>query len=243
MKNFDGSPTKTKPLHEMFTAIPGHYDLINHVITLGMDRGWRVRAAREAIKSKPSRILDLCCGTGDLTLLMAQLAGDKTEIIGVDYSQPMLDIAVKKAGQRVPGKTVSFIPAEAVELPFNDQRFDVVTISFAFRNLTYKNPLADQHLSEIYRVLKPGGRFVIVESSQPRPALIRLKYHLYMRWFVFPIGYLLSGNKQAYHYLAESASRFYNPEEVADMLIKTGFRQVSYSALFLGAAGIHVAVR
>jgi demethylmenaquinone methyltransferase / 2-methoxy-6-polyprenyl-1,4-benzoquinol methylase len=243
MKNFDGSAPKTKPLHGMFTAIPQSYDLINRIITLGMDRGWRTRAARECLKSKPSRVLDLCCGTGDMTVTLARLAEDKTEIIGVDYSQPMLDIAMKKAAMRVPGKTVSFVPADAVELPFTDQRFDVVAISFAFRNLTYKNPLADQHLSEVYRVLKPGGRFVIVESSQPRSKLIRFKYHLYMRWFVFGIGYLLSGNKQAYHYLAESASRFYNPEEVADMLIKTGFRQVSYSALFMGAAGIHVAVR
>jgi demethylmenaquinone methyltransferase/2-methoxy-6-polyprenyl-1,4-benzoquinol methylase len=125
----------------------------------------------------------------------------------------------------------------------SDMRFDCVSISFAFRNLTYKNPLAECHLSEVYRVLKPGGRFVIVESSQPYSKLVRGLYHLYMRWFVFRIGYLLSGNKQAYHYLAESATRFYTSEEVADMLIKTGFRHISYAPLFLGAAGIHTATK
>jgi demethylmenaquinone methyltransferase/2-methoxy-6-polyprenyl-1,4-benzoquinol methylase len=109
--------------------------------------------------------------------------------------------------------------------------------------LTYKNPLAEEHLKEVFRVLKPGGKFVIVESSQPRSKLIRAMYHLYMRWFVFGVGYLLSGNKQAYHYLAESASRFYSPEEVADKLINAGFCRVSYYPLFLGAAGIHVAIR
>jgi demethylmenaquinone methyltransferase/2-methoxy-6-polyprenyl-1,4-benzoquinol methylase len=232
-----------KPLHIMFTTIPPHYDLVNRIITLGMDKSWRKQAALECVKLKPSRVLDLCCGTADLAINIARLADDSVQITGLDYSQPMLDIAAKKAELAVPGKKISFIPGDASKLPFPDMYFDSVGISFAFRNLIYKNPLVEQHIGEVHRVLKPGGRFVIVESSQPKSKLIRWKYHLYMRWFVFRTGYLLSGNRQAYQYLAESAIRFYAPEEIADMLIKAGFRQVSFRPLFLGAAGIHVAVR
>jgi demethylmenaquinone methyltransferase/2-methoxy-6-polyprenyl-1,4-benzoquinol methylase len=233
----------TKPLHSMFTAIPQHYDLINCIITWGMDKEWRARAAQECLKSKPARVLDLCCGTGDMTINLARLAEDGTTIMGVDYSEPMLEIAKEKTALLFRNNKITFSSADASELPFPDMYFDCVCISFAFRNLTYNNPHAETHLREVLRVLKPGGRFIIVESSQPDSKLLGAMYHLYMRWFVFKVGYMLSGNKQAYHYLAESAARFYSSNEVADMLITTGFRQVSFKPLFLGVAGIHIAVR
>ncbi len=236
-----GSPSK--PLHSMFTAVPRHYDLVNTIITWGLDKRWRARAARECLKSQPVKLLDLCCGTGDLMITIARLAEYDMELTGVDYSQPMLDIANQKAELLARGKKISFITGDAAALPFPEGYFDCAGISFAFRNLTYKNPMMQRHLSEVFRVLKAGGRFVIVESSQPESRLIRALFHLYLRWFAFRIGYLISGNRQAYHYLAESAARFFTPEEVKDMLLKTGFRQISYQPLFLGAAGIHVAVK
>jgi demethylmenaquinone methyltransferase/2-methoxy-6-polyprenyl-1,4-benzoquinol methylase len=116
-------------------------------------------------------------------------------------------------------------------------------ISFAFRNLTYQNPLARNHLSEIIRVLKPGGRFVIVETSQPKSTPIRSFYHFYMRQLVYRLGYRISGNKGAYHYLAESASSFYAPPELEELLISSGFKEVFYRPLFFGAAGIYVAIK
>jgi demethylmenaquinone methyltransferase/2-methoxy-6-polyprenyl-1,4-benzoquinol methylase len=243
MPGSDSPNAPNKPLHSIFTSIPRHYDLINTIITWGMDKRWRKKAARVCLKSKPAKVLDLCCGTGDLAINLAQLAENDIKVIGVDYSQPMLDIAAKKAELLVKGNKISFLPGDAAELPFPDGYFDCVGISFAFRNITYKNPLAQRHLSEVFRVLKPGSRFVMVESSQPQAKLIRAMYHLYLRWFVSKIGHLLSGNKQAYHYLAESAARFYTSEEIADMLITAGFRQVSYQPLFLGAAGIHTAIK
>lgn len=239
----DQPAAPSKPLHSMFTSVPRRYDLVNTIITWGLDKGWRARAARECLKSQPVKLLDLCCGTGDLVITVARLAEHDMELTGVDYSQPMLDIARQKAELLARGKKISFVPGDAAELPFPDGHFDCVGISFAFRNLTYKNPLVQRHLNEVLRVLKAGGRFVIVESSQPKSRLIRGLFHLYMRWFTFRIGYLLSGNRQAYHYLAESAARFFNPEEVRDMLLRAGFGQVSYQPLFLGAAGIHVAVK
>jgi demethylmenaquinone methyltransferase/2-methoxy-6-polyprenyl-1,4-benzoquinol methylase len=116
-------------------------------------------------------------------------------------------------------------------------------ISFAFRNLTYKNPLAEKHLSEIIRVIKTGGYFVIAESSQPRSGFIRSLYHFYMRAYTANIGSWLSGNTPAYHYLAESACRYYSPLEMENLLRDCGFKSVSYRPLLLGAAGIYAALK
>jgi demethylmenaquinone methyltransferase/2-methoxy-6-polyprenyl-1,4-benzoquinol methylase len=232
-----------KPLHEMFTAVPRRYDLVNHVITWGLDARWRRKAAGECLASCPQRVLDLCCGTGDLTINLARLAEEGTEIAGVDYSRSMLQIATAKAIKAGVGGKVSLIHGDVACLPFPEGYFDCVGISFAFRNLTYKNPLTAGYLTEVLRVLKEGGRFVIVESSQPESALIRWLFHRYLRWFVAGLGHWLSGNRGAYRYLAESASRFYRPGEVKDLLLAAGFEGVTYRPLLLGAAGIYVAIR
>ena len=136
-----------------------------------------------------------------------------------------------------------FVAGDASELPFPNGYFDCVGISFAFRNLTYKNPLAKEHLSEVIRILRPGGRFVIVESSQPESRLTRSLFHLYLRKYVSRIGSKISGNRKAYQYLAESASRFYTPPELRHLLLDAGFSKVSYHPLLFGAAGIHIATR
>lgn len=232
-----------KPLHGMFTAVPPRYDLINHVITLGMDSGWRKLAARTCLEGKPHRILDVGCGTGDLSISIAKRAPKDTEIIGLDYSQPMLDIAKQKAEKAGVSAQVSFITGDASHIPFPDEHFDCVGISFAFRNLTYNNPLCRPHLTEVIRVLKPGGRYVIVESSQPTNRIIRGIDHLFLRAFVGPVGMWLSGNKGAYNYLAESARRYYMPRQVKGLLMGAGFKDIKYRPLFFGAAGLHVAYK
>ncbi len=232
-----------KPLHGIFTEIPRRYDLVNHIITLGLDRRWRQKAARECLTSQPEKILDLCCGTGDLVIDIARLAVNNVELTGLDYSQPMLEIAARKAEPLTKKRNISFTHGDAANLPFADGYFDCVGISFAFRNLTYNNPLAEYHVSEILRVLSPGGRCVIVESSQPKGRIIRGLFYLYLRWFVFSIGYLFSGNRGAYHYLAESAARFYTSSEVRELLLTAGFRQVSCQPLFLGVTSIYIAVK
>jgi demethylmenaquinone methyltransferase/2-methoxy-6-polyprenyl-1,4-benzoquinol methylase len=230
-----------KPLYGMFTDIPPHYDLINHLITLGLDKGWRQQAALTCVKSKPNRILDLCCGTGDLALNIAKLADYGPGIKGLDYSQPMLDIAAEKTA--LAAKSIGFTQGDASRLPYKNEEFDCVGISFAFRNLTYKNALVEAHLSEIVRVLQPGGRFVIVESSQPGNGVIRALYHFYMRQYVARIGAWFSKNKAAYRYLAESACSYFSPSEMKDFLIQHGFRKVEYKPLFFGAAGVYVATK
>lgn len=243
MTSYEHKIIQKKPLHGMFTEIPRHYDSINHIITWGLDKRWRWKAAREGLASQPERILDLGCGTGDLAINIARLVKNDAEVIGLDYSQPMLEIAARKAEPLARGKKLSFTCGDAANLPFPDGYFDCVGISFAFRNLTYKNPLASRHIAEILRVLAPGGRCVIVESSQPRQKIIRKLFHLYLRWFVFGIGYLFSSNRSAYHYLAESAARFYTSNELRELLLTAGFRQVSCRPLLFEVASIYVAIK
>jgi demethylmenaquinone methyltransferase/2-methoxy-6-polyprenyl-1,4-benzoquinol methylase len=227
----------------MFTAVPPSYDLVNRIITLGLDRRWRRLAAETCLENSPETVLDLGCGTGDLTINIARLAGKNIETIGLDYSQPMLERARQKAIKTGVANIVRFIQGDATALPFPDAYFDCVGISFAFRNLTYKNPVAQAHFSEVKRVLKPGSRYVIVESSQPENAVIRTMFHLYVRVFAAPLGVIISGNPGAYRYLAESLVRFYTPLEVRDMLKAAGFRDITYRPLLLGATGIHTALK
>jgi demethylmenaquinone methyltransferase / 2-methoxy-6-polyprenyl-1,4-benzoquinol methylase len=232
-----------RPLHGIFTAVPPRYDLINSVITLKQDRRWRRLAAITCLEGNTVRILDLGCGTGDLTINIALRAPKDTEISGLDYSLPMLEKARRKAAAAGVDKKINFINGEATKIPFPDEYFDCVGISFAFRNLTYLNPLCELHLGEVNRVLKRGGRYVIVESSQPRNPFVRAMFHLYARGFIRPVGVVLSGERGAYKYLAESMSHYYNPDEVREILLKAGFSRVTYRPLLLGAAGIHIAAK
>jgi len=234
---------QSKPLYGMFAAIPQRYDLINHVITWGLDKRWRWQAARECLAARPKNVLDLGCGTGDLAINIARLAENEVELTGIDYSQPMLERAAQKVGLLAKWKKISFTCGDAADLPFPDGYFGCVGISFAFRNLTYKNPLAQRYLAEVLRVLSPNGRFVIVETSQPKIKIIRKLFHLYLRWFAYRVGYLLSGNRGAYHYLAESATRFYTAAELEELLVTAGFSKVSYRPFLFGAVSIYVAVK
>jgi demethylmenaquinone methyltransferase / 2-methoxy-6-polyprenyl-1,4-benzoquinol methylase len=237
------SKSRSGYLHNIFTAVPSHYDIINHLMTFGMDILWRKKAAQECVSFQPHSVLDICCGTGDLALTVAELAGNKTSITGLDFSKPMLEkaaIKVKKAGYKI-----SFVPGDIADIPFPENTFNCLCIGFGFRNLTYKNNKAAQHISEIIRVLKPGGRFVIVESSQPDSGarIIKFLHRLYVKYFVFLLGLLISGNSKAYKYLAYSVLNYYNADELCNLLLNAGFRKVTYKHLFFGAAAIHVAVK
>jgi demethylmenaquinone methyltransferase / 2-methoxy-6-polyprenyl-1,4-benzoquinol methylase len=225
----------------MFTSVPVRYDRMNRLMTWGMDVKWRKQAAVLCLESRPARVLDLCCGTGDLSIELATLAGDACTITGFDYSQSMLDIAFRKIARA--GASVELVRGDAASMPFEDGRFDTIGVAFAFRNLTWKNPHAQRHLAEIVRVLSPGGSLIIVESSQPSSRLVKVGFQSYLRWFVGRAGASLSGTPGAYRYLAESAASFYTPEQIEKMLLEVGFRSVEYHGLLLGAVGIHRAVK
>ena len=227
----------------MFDRVPRRYDLVNRVITWGLDRRWRAAAVRACFENPVSSVLDIGCGTGDLALRLARKARQGAVVIGLDFSRPMLEAAADKSRRKKNSGGLVWIQGDVRELPLKDKRLDCAGIAFAFRNLTYKNPYRDTYLREVFRVLKPGGRFVIVESSQPEKAWIKAVFRIYVRVFVRGAGRLVSRDRAAYRYLAESVIRFYRPEDIAFLLKKAGFRKVEYRPLLWGAAGLHVAVK
>jgi demethylmenaquinone methyltransferase/2-methoxy-6-polyprenyl-1,4-benzoquinol methylase len=231
-----------RPLYKIFTAVPPSYDLINRIFTLRLDESWRARAARECLADRPGRIMDLCTGTGDLAIRIAKMSDGKREITGYDYIEPMLDIAKRKAAKARQNK-ITFKQGDAAAIPFTEGYFDAIGIAFAFRNLTFKNNDTPKFLAEIHRVLKPGGKFVIVESSQPKWSWLRALFRFYTRWIVYPIGSRVSGNKAAYKYLKHSVINYYKPEEICDLLKSYGFSEVTFKRLSGGISALHVAVK
>ena len=224
----------------MFMEVPSSYDLLNRLLTFRFDQVWRRKAARICLENRPSRVLDLCCGTGDLVLEIGRRATVGTRLTALDYSLPMLELAGKKAsGKRLP--QIELIHGDAASMPFPDEHFDSIGIAFAFRNLTFHNPDRDRFLAEILRVLKPGGRFVIVETSQPKCLMLRKLFHFYLRWITAPFGGMLSGHYGAYKYLAHSAINYYKSDELEGLLLSAGFSTVRSQLLMGGIAGIFLA--
>jgi len=243
MGRYPGATIQSRFLRRVYAGIPRRYDIINHIMTWGLDRRWRRQAATECLVSSPERILDLGCGTGDFTIELARQAGGNSEIIGVDFSRSMLQIAEEKVKAVDKSSELAFISGDVADLPFPENYFDSVGTSFAFRNLTYNNPMFGQYIAEVLRVLRAGGRFVVLETSQPGTRFIKKLYHLYLRCFVFWLGYLVSGNREAYRYLVKSSINYYSPEELKKILVEAGFRQVCFRRLLFGAVSIHTAIK
>jgi len=230
-----------RPLYRMFSRVPHKYDLLNRLLTLGLDQRWRKRAAVACLESYPRRIMDLCSGTGDLAIEIAMKAKPESEIIAADFCEPMLEVARRKAAKTGVDNKITFQVADAAELPFEDNYFDVIGIAFGFRNLTFKNPKSEIYLKEIFRVISPGGRLVIVETSQPDSGVLKKFSGIYYSSIVKPVGNVISGQPGAYSYLAYSAKNYFKPSDVENMLKYVGFVSVEYRPLWRGIAGIHVA--
>jgi len=185
--------------------------------------------------------MDLCSGTGDLAIELAVMGGRQTDVISVDFCEPMLELAKYKAGKIGLRGRIKFQVADAAALPFDDNYFNVVGIAFGFRNLTFRNPRSELYLKEILRVISPGGRFIIIETSQPRSRFIRRLFNFYLSTIVAPVGKAVSHHPSAYRYLAHSAKNFFGPCEVGDLLLDAGFASIDHTALWRGIAAIHVA--
>ena len=226
---------KALSVKKMFADVPATYELVNHVLTLGLDVLWRRRAARIAATANPGRWADMCTGTGDMAVCLSRLAPEGTSVCGVDFSEPMLAEARKKPE----AQGIEFVAADIKALPFDDATFDLVTMSFATRNINLSRDILIQSFAEYYRVLKPGGQFVNVETSQPSVPLIRKCFHMYIKLFVKVIGGRISGSKDAYTYLATTIPRFYPPEELADIMRQAGFENVTFEKHLLGVVAIH----
>jgi demethylmenaquinone methyltransferase / 2-methoxy-6-polyprenyl-1,4-benzoquinol methylase len=228
-------------VREMFTSIAPRYDLLNHVLSFNIDRLWWRRAARTFthILAQPnSRVLDLCCGTGDMTFALRKRAGSSPQIIGADFSHAMLQRARTKSFSKAPTSnnlaTPGWIEADALCLPFPDRHFDLVTSAFGFRNLADY----DAGLHEIARILKPGGECGILDFSEPRGWMGRL-YRVYFKQVLPRVGTLISGISGPYAYLPSSVERFPQPHEMLDRMRRAGFREASWTPYTFGIAGLY----
>jgi len=240
-------------VREMFTQIAPRYDLLNHLLSLEMDRLWRARTARvlrPILERREARILDVCCGTGDLAFALQRRA--KGRVWGADFAHTMLVRARQKAerfrpetqgSQKNPAeerrRTVAFVESDALRLPFADGAFDLVTAAFGFRNLAnYKNGLR-----EICRVLKRGGTIAILEFAEPKPGWFGDLYRWYFRTVLPRLGGLISGDRAAYSYLPKSVSRFFQPEEFVEVIQQSGFGSVEARVWTGGTVALHTGVK
>jgi demethylmenaquinone methyltransferase/2-methoxy-6-polyprenyl-1,4-benzoquinol methylase len=216
----------------MFDRIAGVYDLMNTAMTVGLHHRWRDRAADRAELDPGDTALDLCCGTGDFALELERRVSPGGHVVGADFSEAMLEIARSKAAER--GSAVEFEWADAQELPYRDESFDAVTVGFGVRNLAD----LDRGLAEMVRVLRPGGRLVILEITQPRRPPLSTFYSL---WFdrLVPLLGTLAGDRDAYSYLPESVKRFPPPEGLAEAMDRAGLAAIRYVVLAGGIIAIH----
>jgi len=236
----------SRKVREMFTQIAPRYDLLNHLLSLQLDRLWRARVARRLrpILSRPDAlVLDLCCGTGDLALSLAR-AG-MARVVGADFAHPMLTRAKEKADSAriAPASgglaALRFFEADALHLPFADCSFDLVATAFGFRNLANY----EAGLREIRRVVKPGGTLAILEFVEPPAGLLGNIYRWYFRKILPRVGGFLSGNLSAYTYLPASVSRFFGPVVLASLMKCMDYSEVDIHIWTLGAVALHTAVR
>lgn len=224
-------------VREIFSEVPKTYDAINFISTFGLDILWRKRLAKLAAGFGGKNWIDLCTGTGKTAIYLKNEAKNTTTIYAADFSLPMLKIAYKKPDTR----SIKFILSDITKLPFYDNTFDIITMSFATRNINLGREILISTFREFRRVLKPGGHFLSLETSQPASRILQKLFHLYVKLIVRPTGSFISGSKKAYAYLSKTIPLFYNAEELKTLLEEAGFNSVSFKKLSFGIAAIHIA--
>jgi len=229
----------SRKVREMFTQIAPRYDLLNHLLSLQLDRVWRARTARKLkpILSRPDAVvLDLCCGTGDLAFAMARKG--KARIIGADFAHTMLVRANAKSATEANSR-VPFLESDALNLPFADESFDLVTAAFGFRNLANY----EAGLCEMRRVLKPGGTIGILEFTEPPTGVFGDFYRWYFRKILPKVGGAISGDAAAYKYLPSSVARFFRPEELCELMRGIGLQNVEAAVWTSGTVALHTGLK
>jgi demethylmenaquinone methyltransferase/2-methoxy-6-polyprenyl-1,4-benzoquinol methylase len=222
----------------MFTQIAPRYDFLNHLLSFSMDRLWRRRVAQrfQDVLSRPdSRALDICCGTGDLT--MAVLKRSRGVVFGSDFAHPMVVLATRKftPGQQFGKHLGGFVEADALSLPFSTNTFDLLTVGFGFRNLANY----DAGLREIFRVLRPGGEVGILEFSAPRGKIFPAMHGFYFKHIVPRLGGAISGSRSAYSYLPDSVDHFPSAEGLAERMAAAGFSKPTFELWMGGSVALH----
>jgi demethylmenaquinone methyltransferase/2-methoxy-6-polyprenyl-1,4-benzoquinol methylase len=229
----------TKGIKKIFSEVPDTYELVNHVLTFGLDFFWRKRIARIATESRGSRFLDICTGTGETAVNLLRLKSDTAMVVAADFSDPM----IRKLEEKQEADRIPLTLADASTLPFPDNTFDAVTISFATRNISVSDDFRLKCFKEFHRVLTPGGVFINIETSQPSSSLIRRLFHQYVKSFVRPMANSISDSKASYAYLANSILNFCNADELSNSIEQAGFSRVEYDLLLFGIVAIHKATK
>lgn len=225
-------------VREMFAAIAGRYDLLNHLLSGHVDKRWRrlvARKLRDTIGSTEARILDVACGTGDLSITLAEMTGAR--VVGTDFCRPMLEIAARKTAHHEPG--IPLIEGDALRLPFRDCSFEAATIAFGLRNLSD----VKRGLTELVRVVRPGGHVAVLEFSKPVLPGFSLLFNLYFTRVLPFCGGLVSGSRKAYQYLPDSVMRFPDQTELSSLMREAGLESVDYKNLTGGIAALHIGKR
>ena len=235
-----GAIRSTDDVRAMFDRIVPRYDLMNRLMTGGRDAAWRRLAVREALRGRnraEARVLDVATGTGDLALaLRAAGAGD---VIGLDFSAPMLNAAIRKEAMAAGDRRITWVEGDAMSLPFPDASFDAVTVAFGLRNM----PSYAAALGEMSRVLRPAGSLVCLETTPLRAPILRVVFDWYFARVVPIVGRMLSGDPDAYRYLPASAAAFPDADLLGTMMLEAGFSHVRYLRLGLGTVALHVAAK
>jgi demethylmenaquinone methyltransferase/2-methoxy-6-polyprenyl-1,4-benzoquinol methylase len=231
----DSGLGKKEQVAQMFDTISGNYDGLNRVISFGIDVKWRKKVLKLVAAKKAERILDIATGTGDLAILMAETKA--TEIVGLDISAGMLDVGRQKIAAKNLDKRIKMVLGDSENMPFDDNHFDAITVAFGVRNFE----TLDKGLTEILRVLKPGGIFVILETSVPAKFPFKQGYAFYTKNILPLIGRMFSKDKSAYAYLSASASVFPHGEALNNILRKIGFIEVKNMPQTFGVATIYTA--
>lgn len=228
---------KKEQVAKMFDNISENYDGLNRVISLGIDISWRKKVVQLVGKNNPKKILDIATGTGDLAIMMSVLKPDK--IVGLDISEGMLEIGKQKIAKANLSNIIEMIVGDSENIPFEDNTFDAITVSFGVRN--FEN--LDKGLSEINRVLKPSGNFVVLETSNPTKFPFKQGYKFYTNFFLPIIGKLFSKDKVAYSYLSKSANSFPFGKNFNNILQKNGFKNAKNLPVTFGVASIYTSTK
>ena len=226
---------KKEGVKKMFDNIAPDYDKLNHILSLNIDKNWRKKAVRElADEARPLNVLDVACGTGDFTIEIARKVPQGSTVVGVDISDGMIVVGLEKLAKL--GIDAALEVADCEALPYEDNTFDRISVGFGVRNFEH----LELGLSEMYRVLSPGGKLVILELSVPSNAFIRWCYKLYFLKILPFIGGLVSGNRSAYEYLPASVLRFPTPDKFMSIMKSAGFDVVEHRALTLGVCRMYI---
>lgn len=230
---------KAKAVREMFSDIAHRYDFLNHFLSLGIDITWRKKAVAKFTAPAGKKILDVACGTGDLSIALAHAGGPTTKIVGADFAENMLVIGDKKIKTAKLDERISLGVGDALNLEFDDVSFDGVMCAFGVRNFAD----LDRGLGEMARVTKSGGELVILEFTQPTNRMIAELYGFYFTRVLPFMGGLVSGKRSAYEYLPASVYKFPTPPKLTEKLESVGFTKVTFMPLTFGICGIHYGIK